>query len=795
DIKYALRGFRRSPLFVCTVVGTIALGLGLNAALFTIFDNFVLRPFPVRDPHSLYAFKWFDRSGRDRHFSWTEFEKFAKDNPVFSEVAGLNNFYARAEGRPLIGAQVSGNYFQMVGGSAYLGRLLTPEDSPAPGSEPVVVLSYTAWQTKFAGDAGIIGKKLLMRGYPLVVIGIAQEGFRGLDPAPLDFWIPLTMAPQLNLDHNKFGDDSFDFSIVGRLKPRVGMRQAESALTNYTRQVTQSRAERDRAASVTLESRATPIRLSARVIALFSPLGAAVGLILVLACANVANMMLARSMARQREIGIRLSLGSGRGRLIRQLLTESMLLALPAGLAGFLVSRAAIELGLRIMYATLPPDMAEIIPPLTLPSDMRVFGFMLLAACASAFLFGLAPAIQSTRSDVMLAARGEFTSDVRPMRLRNMLVIVQITVCALLLICSGVLVRGEASMRSFDVGYRTHGVIGMTLPEKSRDAMMRRLRTDSTVDSIAAAGSIPLNGILPSVLISERNDAKTTDAWYNFVSPEFFSLLEVPILDGRNFSPSEALSGAPVAIVSQLTAARLWPNSSAIGREMFIRKDTRTSWGSPLPAYSAVRVIGVTRNIISCTIPYGPDAPLVYLPATTAKYSVLIRVKGNVEKARLRLDKELSALTGEEVEDIHSMDQGFALSVYPFRVGSWIGSLLGGLSLILTLSGIYGVLSYLVTQRTKEIGIRMALGATTGNVTRLVLRQSGRLAAIGLVVGMALALGVSRWFAAHLVFINAFDLLAYAGGGFLVVAAALSAAFFPSRRAARINPVTTLRYD
>ena len=580
DIKYALRGFGRSPLFVSTVVGTIALGLGLNAALFTIFDNFVLRPFPVSDPYSLYAFDWADRAGHDHHFSWTEFERFSKNNPVFSEVAGVNSFYARSEGRPLIGAMVTGNYFRMLGGVAYRGRTMVPEDSPAPGREPVVVLSYTTWRNKFGGDPDIIGRKLVLHGYPMVVIGITQEGFGGLDPAPLDFWIPLTMAPQLQVAHNKFGDNSLDFSIVGRLKRHVSVSHAEAVLAGWTRHVTENRPESERAASVTLASRATPIHLTARVIAMFSPLGAAVGLVLLLACANVANMMLARAMARQREIGIRLSLGSGRGRLIRQLLTESVLLAIPAGLAGFLVSRTAIDLGLRIMYATLPRDLAAIMPPLSLPSDIRVFGFMLLAAFASALFFGLAPAIQSTRTDVMLAARGEFTSDVRPMRLRNTLVIVQITVCALLLICSGVLVRGEAAMRSFDVGFRTHGVIGMVLPEKSRAVMMQRLQADSSVEAIAASGSIPLNGILPPVLISDKEGAKTTDAWYNFVSPEFFSLLEIPILDGRNFTVGEALSGAPVAIVSQLTARRLWPDGNALGREIFIRRDVRTNWGS-----------------------------------------------------------------------------------------------------------------------------------------------------------------------------------------------------------------------
>jgi predicted permease len=793
DLKYALRGFQRNPLFVLTVVGTISLGLSLNTALFTLFDNFVLRPLPVRDPYSLYAFNWTDRAGRPHAFSWSEFENFSKNNPAFSEVTAIHGVDARSDGRPLLGVLVTGNYFAMLGGVAALGRTLSPEDSSAPGREPVIVLSYAAWLNKFGADPNIIGTKLLLHGYPLEVIGVTQEGFRGLDAAPLDFWAPLTLAPQLGSAGNRFVDS--DFGIVGRLKRRVSVSQAEAALTGWTRHVTEDRPESERAAGVMLESRATAIRLSLKVIALFSPLGVAVGLVLLLACANVANMMLARAMARQREIGIRLSLGASRGRLIRQLLMESTLLAIPAGLAGFLVSRTAVEAGLRIMYATLPPDIAQMMPPISLPPDIRVFGFMLMVALASALLFGLAPAIQSTRADVMLAARGEFSSDARPMRLRNALVIVQVTACALLLITSGVLVRGEGAIRSFDVGFRTHGVIAMVPPEKAQAVVLQRLRSDSSLQGIASAASVPLNGILPAVSISAGAGAKASDAWYNHVSPEFFSLLEIPILEGRNFTADEARSGAPVAIISQLTARRLWPKGDALGSELVIGHDARTNWGEPLPQYSAARVVGVTRDIISCTIPYGPDPPLVYFPASMGKLALLIRVNGNVENARLRLDKELSALSGEDIEHIQSMDQSFALSVYPFRVGSWVGFLLGGLALALTLSGIYGVLSYLVTQRTKEIGIRMALGARVGTVTRLVVMQSMRLAAVGLGFGTAMALGVSRYLAAHLVFINTFDLSAYTTGVFLVVTASLAAAFFPSRRAARIDPLTTLRYD
>jgi hypothetical protein len=234
----------------------------------------------------------------------------------------------------------------------------------------------------------------------------------------------------------------------------------------------------------------------------------------------------------------------------------------------------------------------------------------------------------------------------------------------------------------------------------------------------------------------------------------------------------------------------LWPKGDALGHEIFTRQD-----GKPSPQYPAARVIGVARNIISCSIPYGPDPPLIYFPAATSKHALLLRVNGNVDIARRKLETELATLGSEDIEESHTMEQSFALSVYPFRAASWVGSMLGGLALLLTVSGIYGVLSYLVMQRTKEIGIRMALGASTRAVTGLVMRQSMRLAAVGIGLGIALALGVSHWFASHLVFVNTFDVFAYGGGVLLVAAASVAAAYVPSRRAARVDPLTTLRYD
>ena len=799
DIRYALRTFQRSPGFAFTVIGTIALGLGLNTALFTIFNAYVLRPLSIRDPYSLYSFTWVNRAGQSHSFSRPDFESFAKNNPVFSEVAGLRFLYAQMNGHPMMGELVTGNYFQVLGVGAVMGRTLLPEDSLAPGRNPVIVLSYSAWKNSFGGDSELVGKKIVLHGYPLEVIGVAQKGFSGLGEAPRDYWAPLTMAAQLETGLDLFGPKRPEGlnRIVGRIKAGWNVSRAQSALAAWARQMTADRPDSERAVGATLQSEATALPLTLEMIVVFSPLLAAFGLVLLLACANVANMMLARAMARQREIGIRLSLGAARRRLIRQLLTESILLAIPAGLAGFVASQTIIQLGVRIMFATLPADMVEFVRIVPLPPDARVFGFMLMAALISAVVFGLAPAIQVTRCDVMLAARGEFTSDIRPVRLRNTLVIVQVTVSVVLLICSGVLLRGTAAMTHFDIGFKTHSVIAMEVGEKFRTTIVDRLSSDPRVQAIAAAGSTPLNGMLPAVSISGGEGERALRTWYNHVSPEYFNLLEIAILRGRNFTAEEAISGAPVAILSEATARRLWPNRDAVGQDVHIQHDAQTNWRERLPQYQSVRVVGVARDVVSCCIPYGKDPALVYFPVTRgiANHPLLIRVNGDAETVRHKLDAELTVWAPGGVEEIHPLDQYLAGGSYPFRAASWISSSLGVLALLLTISGIYGVLSYRITQRTKEIGIRVALGATTGDVARLVLAQSVRLVAVGVALGTALSLTVSRLLAAHLIFMSTFDALAYGGGMMLVTAASLAASYFPTRRAARIDPITTLRYD
>src|SRR5258708_20572251 len=337
DILYAIRGFRRSPTFVLTVVATIALGLGLNTTLFTILNAYFFRTVSVHDPHSLYEFLWTDRAGGRHSFTWQEYQEFLEENPAFSDALAYRSVFTRLDGRNILGHSVSGNYFRMLGVGAALGRTLLPADSSPQGREPVIVLGYSTWQSQFASDRDVVGKKVWLRGYPFEVVGVALPGFTGLGDTPIDFSAPLTMNARFDDGPDLFGPEHpRRLFIIGRLKPGFSVRQAQAGLTVWAQRFTADRPDAEKVVGAVFWSRATSLVLNPRAALTLSPILVAFALVLLIACANVANMMLARAMSRQREIGIRLALGAGRGRLVRQLLTESILLALPAAAAGLL---------------------------------------------------------------------------------------------------------------------------------------------------------------------------------------------------------------------------------------------------------------------------------------------------------------------------------------------------------------------------------------------------------------------------------------------------------------------------
>lgn len=785
DVRYALRDFRRNPGFVFAVSGTIALGLGVNLALFTLFSAYVLRPLSVHDPYRLYRFTWLERLAGEHWFSWPEYQQLVKEKPAFADAAAFQYVFTRIDGHFFRGQLVTGNYFQMLGLGTKLGRPLLPQDADAPGRQPFLVLSYRAWQGMFGGRPDIIGTKIMLRGVLMEVVGVAPEEFQGLSEAPQDFWAPLSMAHQLQDGPDLFGSEHPEsLAVVGRIRSEQSKSSVEAILLGWSQRVTAQQPQDRRATGVLLQSQATSVPLTPELLLVFSPLIAAFILVLILACTNVASMMLARATSRQREIGIRLSLGAVRRRLIRQLLTEAVLLSVPAAILGLVISRLMIAAALRIAYAIIPKDMLEMIQGIKHPVDWRVLGFMVVAALLSAFLFGIGPAIQATRASVMSAVRGELNSDLRPARVRNGLVIAQITLCTLLLITCGALVRTTMTVSAFDIGFRTDHVIAMEVVERGRNRVLEALSTNPEVDQIAAASSVPLGGLVPTMSASV-DDGSTISIAHNEVSPQFFQMLGIPLLRGRGFSDEEARSEAAVTVLSAGAASHLFSGKDPLSLTIHLGTPPRV-----------VRVIGIARDIVTCCIARGKDEALVYLPSSAAKTGILlVHVRGEVEAERQRLDTQLATVAPGTINDIHSLDQYRALVTWAFRVALLIGAAVGGLALLLTLTGIYGVVSYFVTQRTKEIGIRVALGATTSTVVGLVLNQALRLTAIGIAGGVLLGVGVTRLISSQMIFLRVFDGVAFAGGVLVVLSTALFAGYVPSRRAALIDPIETLRYD
>ena len=617
-----------------------------------------------------------------------------------------------------------------------------------------------------------------------------------LEERRIDYWYSLAVDMDLFS-----GRDPERLSVVGRLKPGVTKEGAEAALVAYGRGVyTTWRYGRNPPASATLRPAATVYPLNRDSVARFLPAFAAFGLVLLIACANVSNLMLARGLARQREIGIRISLGAGRARVIRQLLTEGLLLAVPAAVAAFLVAHASIRAATWLQTDVLHVGSLWTMQLANDAPDWRVLVFLLAMAGLATLAFGLAPALQTVRSRLVEANRGEFAADRRPARLRSALVVAQVTVCAVLLIAAGVALRGERRLASEDLGFGldVRGVFSV-MPAVSNGRRASRIGPDITrlvwgrlaalpqTVSVAASAHPPGAGYRP------RNwDGVALP--YNRVSAEYFGVFGVPIR-GRNFRNEEADSEAPVVIVSEAAARRLWPRGDALGKTL--------RGEDVLPGPGNVRmqpalVVGVVPDsgfLFDSEAPDGRKIGAAYYPTRLQGRDyfgyLLARTRGDPAAAR-RAIEAAAPLSNRSVRPLQELLDAY---LYPYRALVAITAFLGALALALTVSGVFAVSSYAVAQRRREFGIRMALGASEERVTRLALGHSLLLAAAGAALGGAAALAVAR-VAGHAVRgIDVFDAGGYAGGALVVMAAALAAAWIPARRAARVDPAKTLRCD
>jgi predicted permease len=802
DVRYALRGFRKSPGFALAVVGTIGAALGLNTTAFTVVNAYALRPFAVQNPWALYNFSWYGKNGQGHRFTWAQFQDVAARKSPFADVIAGENLVADVEGRTLFGQLVSGNYFTMLGAGVAEGRPLLPRDASAPGSGAVMVISYDVWKNKFGADPNLVGKTVHLRGHAFEVVGVANPDFAGLESFPGGFWIPLTMDAAVQDGRDLLAlPQPEKLKLIGRLP--VGMRPetAKAAVMAWSSGFGAGLPEEQRPTGVAMQSSATTVPLTRDAMATFIPVFVAFGLVLLIACANVSNMMLARALARQREIGIRVSLGAGRARLVRQLLTESVLLAAPAAALGLGVSQVTIEGARRVVFATVPPAFSALLMLPALTPDWRVFGFILLASVVATLVFGMAPAIQTTRSRLVEANRGDFSSDYRPARLRSVLLATQVAVCSLLLIVTATVLRSQQRVTARTIGLDLNGVWDVKMAARYQARAALRLAETPGVEGIAEAWHAPLYGRDRGMALVPSGSRAAVGTGYNLVSEGYFPIFRIPILRGRGFTHAEAETDSPVAVVSESAAHQLWPGNDAIGQTVSIPKtDHKDPYFDRTPDYTEARVIGVVRDVLSGYLANRTtrEGAMVYFPTNARAAhndSILVRMSGNPRAARQRIVAALDGIAPSTYDMLNPMDDVLAMQIYPFQVVFGVAAFLGGLALVMTVSGIYGVMSYLVNQRTKEIGIRVALGAAAGDVVRMIVKQSARLALIGVAVGVAMALSIAPVFAHQLDAIHPYDAMAYGGAVLVVMAAAVAASFAPSRQAVRVDPMTALRCD
>ena len=802
DVRFALRSFRRAPLAAVTIVATVAIGLGVVAVLFTILNAFLFRVDMVPDISEMYAV---ERSrladGNGSSFTRPQFDALRRETAVFTDAyAALSDVDLPVDGRMMAITLVTGNFFHVVGVNPAMGRALAPGDD-ASGGNPVVVLSDKGWDRHFHRDPNVLGRTVLVGGAPFEIIGVMPAGFRGLEFNAPDCWAALVQLAQFR-PGDRGREDSVGVEIIGRLKPGVSMESARAQIAAWdsNRQVanTDGRAE-----TVALVPRRGTVPQPMEAVAVFTPLFFAFGLVLLIGCANVANLLLARGVARQREIGIRLSLGASRRRIIRQLLTESWLLALAAAGSGYLISRVALEAMVYWAMRTMPVDLGDVNLDMVVPAaDWRVAVFLVVAAMAATAFFALMPALQATRVDPVRTLRGGLVQDARPGRARNALIGIQVFASALLLICAAIFLRSALASSRFDPGLRTVDTVLLDIVnEPKRVAMVRAIASEPTITAYAA--------MRPGMLVPAHSAVATigasrTGVAYKFVSPEYFDVFDIPIVRGRGFTAAERDGEHPVAIVSESIARELWPNSSGIGETFRLERDvgTQTRPGDePLESARVITIVGVSRDVAGFRITDTTGAG-IFLPTSinAPNTSVAARVTGDSGVARGILLDRLTRVD-PNIGLIVTMRTVARLETFFLQIAFWVSLVLGGLALLLTVSGLFSVLSYLVEQRTREIGVRMALGASSRRVTQLIVAQTARPLVYGLLAGVGLAASLATFLiaiptAAPITeIVHVTDPIAYGVSLLVIVAACLLAAWIPATRAARLDPMRTLRQE
>ena len=823
DLRYSLRSLLKRPGFSLVVVATLALGIGVNAALFSVF-NILLRPLPVKEPESIVRLTIEEDSKRSDLFSFPAYSHIRDRNQSFSEVLAVfeEERFLLGENRPnrdpeeIRGNFVSENYFSMLGGRTHLGRFFTAEENSVPGRDAVVVLTYGFWQRRFGSDAHLIGSSIKINGKPFTVIGITHRDFVGLRHEMPDIWLPLAMRaamPAALFDdipperRDWYGGRDLPWlSIFARLKPGRTAAEARTEMNVLLGQLdTQSSSEPKKIIAV---DPINDLKVPIEGWMLVGMVLGATGLILLIACLNIANMQLARAIARQKEIGVRLCLGASRWRLVRQLLTESLVLSSVGGVAGVLLAWWSLTVFLSVVFVRYGgEDMLRLNIDLT--PDWRVLAYSFGLALLSGIAFGLVPALRATRPDLIGIVKSEgatATAGSARSRLSSALVVAQVSICFLLLVPAGLLLRSVQLNLANDPGYAAKNLlsVGYSLELSGYDTERAKVFQQQLMTRLAAlpgVKSVSLDRVnFARAIITLLDQGGSGPKQYSRVPVEqipstFFDTIGTPLALGRGFTAEEVNAHTPVLIVSESTARSLWPGESALGKLLRIERPLRD--GGTESIFSSAQVVGVVRD--NQIYRSGETPPLiVYIPgAEPGEMDTTVLVRTTTDAAAL---KDLARREAYAIEPVlrlfvRTFEERIAREQGIMSAASHGATALGVLALMLAVIGLYGVMAWLVVQRTREIGIRMALGAQAHNVLALVLKQGMKLVLIGVLIGIPASLAAARLLSSLLVGLTTSDPLTIALVTALLVGVTLLACYLPARRATRVDPLETLRYE
>jgi len=807
DLRYGARMLLKNPGFTLIAIITLGLGIGANTAIFSLVNTVTLRQLPVAAADRIVDVTPLGKGASVGAFSYPTYKDFRDKNEVFDGLVAYipapMNLSQNGVNERVWGYLVTGNYFDTLGVRAMKGRMFTREDDLVPGAHPVAVVSYGCWQRRFGGDPNLVGRGVKLNGRDFTIIGVAPERFRGtvwvFEP---DFYTPMMMAKQIAPGGSDWFENRGNSGILafGRLQQGVTATQARESLNLLMAQFA-----REYQGLEGMTFSIAPPGLGGIPMIRYGALGfagvlmATVALVLLIACVNLANLSLARATQRRKEIAIRLSLGAGRARVARQLLTESVALSLAGGVVGWLIALWMLDL----VAAFKPPIDFNLL--IDLRPDWRVMAFTLIVSVITGALFGLAPALQASKVDLIPALKDEASlGGYRRSRFRNGLVVAQVALSLLLLIAAGLIVRSLQQVQMIGPGFEVENRITMSVDlgmqgydeARGREFYKQLIaRVESLPGARAASyiSSLPLNLDFSGGIIYVEGQPLTRVSDLPIVSyeriwPRYFETMGVPLLEGRDFTMRDDKDESRIVIVNETFARRFWPGQNPIGK--------RLSRGGPdAPRFE---VIGVVKDGKYWTLGEDPR-PFVYFPMAREYDDIAaLVVHTSVEPQSMinTIRREVERLDANlPLYDVKTMSEHLRLPLFPLQAGAWVAGGFALVALLLAGLGVYGVMAYAVSQRTREVGVRMALGGQSRDVMWLVVKQGMWLALAGLAIGLAGAMVLTRLMSSVLYGVSATDLLTFAGVTLLLGLVVLIACYLPARRAAKVDPIIALRYE